>query len=236
LSRSSAPTIGRQALAGDVGNHDAEAPVVERDEVVVVAAHHFRRVHARHDVEHAGRRLVLREQVLLHLGGHFDLPQELVALGPGVLEERRARRAEPVQGHDDGQKDAGQHPVAGNLAPALERDRSEPLPERQAERDQGEQRPPALRERAVAERDQVEIAERHLAAHEAVGARDGRDRQQHEHRLDARDRTDDVADLGHLASVGLRPTPRLRRLRGPIAPRRSLAGRAVRGLAVLARP
>jgi len=37
------------------------------------------------------------------------------------------------------------------------------------------------------------------------------------------------------SSVGLRPTPRLGRLRGPVAPRRSLAGRAVRGLAVLAR-
>ena len=35
-------------------------------------------------------------------------------------------------------------------------------------------------------------------------------------------------------NVGLCPTPRLGRLRGPVAPRRSLAGRAVRGLAVLA--
>ena len=36
------------------------------------------------------------------------------------------------------------------------------------------------------------------------------------------------------SGVGLRPTPRLSRSRGPVAPLRSLAGRAVRGLAVLA--
>ena len=70
---------GRNALVGDVADHEADAPVAELDEVVEVAADRARRAVERGQIPAGERRQLLRQEVLLDQLRDRELLLEAVA-------------------------------------------------------------------------------------------------------------------------------------------------------------